>query len=115
MIAKTIKIIDRNRKVVATGQVVNHEDRFTGQIDLHSLSTSLRQTFEEYEEIVNDQMFSLLDEIEEQINALRLKVIFNEGDEAGIEDLQIYPTTKRIAFKLVKDPVELTVKEVMVS
>ena len=81
MIAKTIKIIDRNRKVVATGQVVNHEDRFTGQIDLHSLSTSLRQTF----------------------------------DEAGIEDLQIYPTTKRIAFKLVKDPVELTVKEVMVS
>ncbi len=115
MIPKIIKIIDRNRKVVATGQVVKYEDRFTGQLDLLSISTSLRQTFEEYEEIVNGQMFSLLDEIEEQINALRLKVIFNEGDEAIIEDLQIYPTTKRIAFKLVKDPVELTVKEVMVS
>lgn len=115
MIPKTIKIIDRNRKVVATGQVVKHEERFTGQIDPHSISTSLRQIFEEYEEIVNGQMFSLLDEIEEQINALQLKVSFNEGDEAATEDLQIYPTTKRISFKLVKDPVELTIKEVMVG
>ena len=64
-------------------------------------------------EIVNGQMFSLLDEIEEQIGALRLKIRFATGYEVAIEDLQIYPTTKHISFLKVKEAVPIAAKELM--
>ncbi len=49
-------------------------------------------------------MFSLLDDIEEQISALPLKVVFGEGREACVEDLQIYPSARRVSFRLVRKP-----------
>jgi hypothetical protein len=60
----------------------------------------MRRTFEEYEEIVNDQVFGLLDEIEDRINALSLRVVFNEGCESLIEDLQIYPSVNKVSFRV---------------
>jgi hypothetical protein len=98
---------------VATAQVVKQGEGFTGWIDLSPMPTSLQQKFLEYEEIVNGQMFSLLDEIEEQIRALLLKIRFDTGHEAVIEDLQIYPSTNRISFKFVKEPAPSALKEPM--
>jgi len=114
MSTKMIHIIDHYRTVVATAQVIKQEGRFTGRIDLHAMPVDLRQTFEEYEEIINGQMFSYLDEIEEQISAMQFSVIFDDGDEANIENLQIYPTTNRISFKLVKEPTQLAIKELII-
>lgn len=108
---RTIKIIDPCRTVVATAQVVKKDERFTGWVDLHAMPLNLRQLFDEYEEIVNDQLFSFLDEIEEQVTALQLRVSFDGGEEANIEDLQIYPTTRRISFRLVEEPIRLAIKE----
>lgn len=104
---KTIKIIDQCRTVVATAQVSMSNERFAGWIDLGLMPSTLQQTFEEYEEIINGQMFSFLDELEEQISAMQLKVLFNEGDEAAVEDLQIYPSSRRVSFKIVKEQVDL--------
>ncbi len=101
---QTIKLIDQKQTVVATAQVSRSEERFAGWIDLRPMPGCLRQTFDEYEEIVNDQMFSFLDEIEEQIDAMRLRVIFEKGEEAALQDLQIYPSSNRVSFKLVKEP-----------
>jgi len=111
MNTKPIKIIDPCQTVVATAQVFKKEERFTGWVDLHTMPLSLRQLFDEYEEIVNDQLFSFLDEIEEQISDLQLSVSFDGGEEVNIEDLQIYPTTNRISFKIVEEPVRLAIKE----
>jgi hypothetical protein len=102
-----VQLLDPSRTVVATAQVVEQDRKYSGRIDLSFMPVALQQKFREYEEIVNGQMFSLLDEIEEQIGALRLKIRFVTGYEVAIEDLQIYPATKRISFMKVKEAVPI--------
>jgi hypothetical protein len=104
MKGSNIKMIDQCRNVVATARVAERDGYFAGLIDLSLAPANLRQKFEEYEEIVNSQMFSLLDEIEEQIGALPLKVVFEEGAEFFVADLQLYPGKGRISFKILKEP-----------
>jgi hypothetical protein len=95
---ETVRFIDRSRKVVATAEVAVRGDRFVGRIDLTPMPESLRKAFEGYEEIVNGQMFGLLDEIEEQISSIPLTVLFDERSEAAVVDLQVYPSTGRVSF-----------------
>lgn len=104
MALRNVKMIDHQRDVVATAQVVEREDCFAGLVDLSRMPADIRRKFEEYEEIVNGQMFSLLDEIEEQIGAIPLKVVFEEGAEVSVADLQIYPGAGRVSFKILKEP-----------
>jgi uncharacterized protein YlaN (UPF0358 family) len=106
-----IKLIDPNCIVVAIAQVVADGEGYRGRIDLSLMPAKLQEQFAEYEEIVNGQMFSLLDEVEEQIRVLRLKIRFDTGYEVEAEDLQIYPSTNRISFKLVEEPSQSAVEE----
>jgi len=62
--------------------------------------------FEEYEDIVNDQTFSLLDQIEGRIGAIPFVAVFGDGREASVEDLQIFPKGGTVAFRLA-EPLEL--------
>ncbi len=102
MISQRVTLIDQSRNVVATAQVAEQDSTFTGRIDLSLMPAMLQRQFEAYEEIVNNQMFSLLDEIEEKIGTLFLKVVFENGDEADLVDVQIYPSTKNVSFKMAK-------------
>ena len=86
--------------VVATAQVAEKDGCFTGSIDLRTLPLELLRRFEAYEEIVNAQMFRLLDEIEDQIRAMPQLVVFDEGRKFPVEDLQIYPKVARVSFHL---------------
>jgi hypothetical protein len=95
-------LIDQGRQVVAIAQVSKQDGTFTGWIDLRPMPASLQRLFEEYEEIVNTHMFSLLDAIEEQIEMLHLKAEFGDGHEAALTDVQIYPSTKKVSFQVVK-------------
>lgn len=108
MISQCVTIIDQDRKVIATAQVSEQDGYFAGQIDLSPMPTTLQRQFEEYEEIVNNQTFSLLDEIEEKIGTLFLKVVFEDCHEAALSDVQIYPSTKKVSFKVVKEVVHRT-------
>jgi len=45
-------------------------------------------------------MFSLADEIEEKIGAIPLRVVFPDGMEGYVEALQVYPSTKRVSFRI---------------
>ncbi len=102
MIEKITKIVDWHGDVVATVQVAETEGRFAGLVDLDDLPARLRETFDEYEDIVNSQMFSLLDEIEERIENFALKAVFEDGADADIADLQIFPSTRRVSFRVAK-------------
>lgn len=113
MQTQSVQLIDRNAVVVAVAQVVEQEQGFHGTINLSLMPISLQQTFAEYEEIVNGQMFSLLDEVEEQIAVLHLKVRFDTGYEANLEDLQISPSINRISFKVEREPVQDIAKGTM--
>jgi len=103
MRTQMIKLIHPDRAVVATAQVLEEGAQYRGRIDLGLMPAPLKQTFADFEEIVNGQMFSLLDEIEEQIGAMGLKIRFSSGYEAKTADLQIYPSTNRISFQLAKE------------
>ena len=101
MKSRTIQLLGSSRNVLATGQVVWEDDRYTGQLDLRSMPLPLRRNFEEFEELVNGQIFSLLDDIEQRIDDLAIKVVFDDGREALVEDLQIYPSTGLASFKVI--------------
>ena len=104
MHTQVVKLIDSTCTVIAIAQINESGEGYRGKVDLTLMPASLQEKFAEYEEIVNGQMFSLLDEIEEQIHALRLKIRFDNGYEVETEELQIYPRTNRISFKLVEEP-----------
>lgn len=99
MIARNVQLIDPARTVLAIGRVVDEGDHFEGTIDLFLTPASLRELFDEFEEIVNEQSLSFLDEIQEKIGANRIKAIFEDGSEIDIKDLQVYPTTGDVSFQ----------------
>lgn len=99
--AQTIKLLGPSGDVLATGEVIPEGDHFAGSIDLSPMPVSMLQTFQEFEELVNGQVFSLLDEMDQRINDLALKVVFEDGVEAFVEDLQIYPCTGLASFKVM--------------
>ena len=100
MSSQYVTIIDQNRQVVATAEVSEQDGYFAGRIDLSLMPATLRHQFEEYEEVVNQQMFNFLNEIEDKIEAFLLKVVFADGNVAQLADVQIYPNTKRVSFKV---------------
>jgi hypothetical protein len=106
MTHRSVTIIDRGRDVVATADVELLEDHYSGQVNIDRMSPSLRLLFEEYEDIVNDQVFSLLDQIEGRIGAISFVAIFDDGCEAFVKDLQIFPKGGSVAFR-VAEPVEV--------
>lgn len=101
MSSQRFTIIEQSRQVVATVQVSEQDDCLAGQIDLGSMPATLQHQFGEYEEMVNQQMFSFLDDLEEKIKRLFLKAVFVDGNVAQLTDVQIYPSTKSVSFKVV--------------
>ena len=108
MISHRVTLIDQGQRVIAAVQVAKQDGAFVGRIDLSLIPVPLRRLFEEYEEIVNTQAFSLLDEIEEKLENLHLKVVFEDGSEAALADVQIYPSTKKVSFQVVQGTVSHT-------
>src|SRR5262245_19616840 len=102
MQTRTVKLIDPSRKVVATAQVADEGAYYGGTIDLRETPTSLRTLFEEFEGIVNGQMFAFLDDIQERIGAFSLKAVFDTGQEGCVKDLQVFPSTGDVSFKLAE-------------
>ena len=104
MATKPAKLIDKSRTIVATVQVADEGAHYGGTIDLTSAPPALKKLFDEFEEIVNDQVFSLLDDIQEKIGTFAIKAIFDDGFEAEVKDLQVFPSTGDVSFKLVGAP-----------
>ena len=59
----------------------------SGRIIKHSFSEEQAVAILEYEALVNDQAFSLLDDLEQKIEVFRFKLI---GEDKEIFDLQIW-------------------------
>ncbi len=104
MTPQRVALIDRNRTVIATAQVAEQAGKLAGSVDLSAMPADALRKFEEYEEIVLGQMFSLLDDIETEIMNLALRVVWPDGHEA-FTDLQIYPSTGRVSFQVPANPV----------
>jgi hypothetical protein len=104
MSTQTIRLIDDSRKTLATACVVDEGEYYGGSIDLSSTPADVRALFDEFEEVVNGQMFSFLDELQAKIEAVRIKAVFKDGCEAHVRDLQVFPSTADVSFKLAEAP-----------
>jgi hypothetical protein len=104
MSTRQVQLVDQSRDVLATAQVADEGGYFGGTIDLHSTPAHLRALFEEFEEIVNNQMFVFLDEIQEKIGSLPVKAVFDDGFEVDVKDLQVFPSTGDVSFRLAGVP-----------
>src|SRR6266446_4136671 len=93
-------LVDKSSTRVAVLNVEPCGDRYRGTICLDATPPDLKQLFAEFEENVEGQMFSLADEVEEKIGMIPLRVVFPNGTEADVEDLQVYPSTNRVSFKI---------------
>ena len=96
---EAVTIVDGNRNVVATADVEFQEGYYSGSADVDRMPEPIRRLFDEYEEIVNDQIFSLLDQIEDQIGAIPFLVVFDDGRESRVTDLQGLPQGQHPLFQ----------------
>ena len=102
MSAQCVTLINAERQVVATAHVAEQHGQFIGCVDCSLMPLPLQRLFTEYEELVSTQVFSLLDEVEDHIARLHLRGIFEDGHEAVLTDVQIYPSTKTVSFQVVQ-------------
>src|SRR5688500_3869063 len=101
---QTVKLIDQSRNLVGVAQVSDEGAYFGGTIDLAETPSALRALFDEFEEIVNGQMLSFLDAIQERLAAPSPRAVFDTGREAYVRDLQVFPSTRDVSFKLAGVP-----------
>ena len=101
---RDVQLVDRFQTVLGEAQVTQQGDLHGGTIDLRTTPSSIRSLFDEFEEVVNGQMFVFLDEIEAKINSLTIKVVFDDGFERLIKDLQVFPEAGELSFRLADQP-----------
>jgi hypothetical protein len=98
MHTSTVNLTDASGRRLASAHVVEQRGHFAGSIDLSSIPPDIGALFEEFEEIVNGQMLALVDEVEERIAALGVRVQFPDNVEASAERLQIFPSSETVSF-----------------
>ncbi len=102
MSTQTVYLLDESSTKIAVLDVEPDGDRYRGTICLDRMPPELKRLFVDFEESVEAQMFNLADEVEEKIAANQLRVVLPTGTEGQVEDLQVYPSTKRVSFKVRK-------------
>lgn len=99
MAPRPIDLFVQGHNRVAVLNVTFTGTHFEGTISLEQTPPHFKRLFEEYEEVVEGQMFSLLDQVEEKIGVIPFKVSYEDGTEAYVEDLQVFPSTGEVSFK----------------
>ena len=100
MTRESVTIVDEEGNTVATGNVELQRGCYLGSVDVDRMPCKIRKIFEEYEEIVNIQILSLLDQIEHRISDIQLSVIFHGDHRIQLRELQIFPKGRTMSFKV---------------
>src|SRR5262245_54890427 len=95
-----VRLLDKAGNQLATAEVVQRDAFFAGKIDLRGTPSAIRVLFDEFEEVVNDQAFSVVDEIQDKLEALSIKAVFADGTQADLFDLQVFPSVGDVSFRL---------------
>ena len=98
--SQTINLIDARQNVVAVATVDDKGSYFSGTVSVDRMPEPMLKTFEQYESLINDQVLSLLDEIEQCIDGMLLTAVFGDGHAIFAADLQIFPKAGTISFKV---------------
>ena len=107
MTHRPIYLTDPSGVRIASLDVALVGDHFEGTISLESTPSTVRQVFQQFEAIVEEQILSLLHDIEEKIGATSLRAIFADGSAASVCDLQVFPSTRAVSFKTQCQPLPI--------
>ena len=99
MTQRPLYLTDDSGARLAALNVSTIGDHFEGTIALDQLPDDLRRVFAEFEEVVEGQMFSLLNSLEERIRTAQLRAAWAGGETTPAEDLQVFPSTGAISFR----------------
>jgi hypothetical protein len=102
MLLKFAEIADPLLNIVATAEVEDRGNYYSGSVNLDRMPKALRLKFEEYESLINDQVLSLVDRIEEEMDINSFTVILDDGRKFYVNDLQILPGCGMVSFQLSK-------------
>ena len=98
MKTETVRLIDSAGRLVAVARVAAAGGRYEGDADLSGAAPEVQALFREFEEVVNDQMFSFLDDVQSRIADLGVVAVFDDQSRTPVKDLQIYPASAGISF-----------------
>lgn len=97
---RSLRFVDAVGQVVATAEVTDSGEHFTGNVDLVRTPRDWRMLFDEYEEVVEGQVLSLVDDVTDRIAQRRIMAIFDDGFESAVNELQVFPSTGAVSFVL---------------
>lgn len=100
MTSQTVKLLGSDRSVLATAEVADEGLHYGGTVDLREVPGDLRRLFEELEEVVTGQMFSLVDDVQRRIAATPVFAAFDGVTAVPIDDLQVFPSTGDVSFRV---------------
>lgn len=100
----TVRFMDRDGNCLATGNVEDQGGYYAGAVDVRCMPEEILRQFEEYETLVNGQVFSLLDQAEDQIAATPVVALFGDGRRVCVRDLQIFPSARTVSFRVAQSP-----------
>jgi hypothetical protein len=104
MTQRPVYLIDASAAELGALDVLLVGDHFEGTIVLGRLPDDLRTLFVEFEEVVEGQLFSLLDQVEMRIRDAGLRFRWENGATTQAEDLQVFPSTGAMMFRAVPPP-----------
>jgi hypothetical protein len=98
----TLQLLNENNAPIATISVdVITAEMVQGTILDHQFTPDMIRMFEAFQEMVEHQMFGYLDQFEQHLAALNLKVLIDD-EPIPIEDLQVYDLSA-VSFRLKTD------------
>ena len=102
MPGRIVQIVDGDRNVLAGLDASPSNGRCSVSADFAAMPADTRRLFEEYEGMVNDQIFSLLDEYEDRIEGLACAAVFEDGSRRPIADVQLFPKGGTASFQVLE-------------
>lgn len=97
------------------GQLLDGEDQYLATVDVELaggvyegrvvdfvLGRGILELFSEYEYFVVSQLFSGLGDVERRVEALGVVFVPRSGDRVLLTDLQIYPSTRAVSFRVAR-------------
>ena len=99
MTLRPLYLTDASSARLAALDVSVTDDHFEGTANLDQLPDDVRGLFAEFEDVVEGQVFSLLDSVELRIRSAGLRLDWGNGASSPVEDLQIFPSTGAISFR----------------
>lgn len=95
------RLVDAQGNLIGAVRVSAEGGLWSGEIDLTGSAPSIVSLFTRFEDLVNGQMLSLVDDLETYISKLGARLLVAEGDALSVSDLQIYPAQREVSFRTI--------------